>query len=113
MDNVTPLPKEITLKRDNLPLLAERYAAYMETQQTRDLCACEWVLHPDDAGKQPGYCRECGGDYAQPAHQGLPEAEETHTFRGVRMRKGEEAPLCPVHTKAGFALHFIAWSYTQ
>jgi hypothetical protein len=122
MDAAITLPSDITLKRDTLPLLAERYAAFMETQRTRDLCACEWIVHPDDMEHVPtnatstDYCRQCGQGANMPIHHSsrLDVADgATHTFLGIRMRKGEESPHCPVHTKAGFVLHFIAWSCHQ
>lgn len=84
--NIKPLPAKIVLSRDELPNLALEYAQMIATQNTLDLCGCTWVVHPDDVL--------------------LPTGQR-------RIRKGEEEPFCPLHTKEGFALYFIPWALEQ
>lgn len=62
-------------------VLIQGYLEWMEQAGTLEVCACEWIIHPDDLEKASGKRR--------------------------MMRTTEDHPLCPVHTKAGFLFYFI------
>jgi len=79
------LPKEgahIYINSSRLPDLVAEYVRLIEAERTNRICKCEWIVHPDDENK--------------------PEGQR-------RVRKGEAALDCPVHTKEGFLIGFFRW----
>src|ERR1700752_2367833 len=74
----------LSLPVANMPALVAEYVKAIEIEQTNKFCKCEWIVHPDD----------------------------THLAEGARrIRKGEAAPDCWVHTKEGFLLGFFDWLF--
>lgn len=72
--------KYISIPIVDIPAMAEAYVTAIETQRTNEWCRCEWIIHPEDGDKPKGK---------------------------RRMKRGAEAPDCPVHTKAGFLIYFF------
>lgn len=104
----TPLPIPFTLEQ--VPALAKAYSAAIEVEKTNDWCRCKWIIHPDDTAVARNRCRECGEKPTDEIHQGLDILGGCgHRFRGARMRKGDQAWDCPVHTKEGFIIYFFQW----
>lgn len=68
------------LPMDELHTLIGKYVHMIETETTNKLCKCEWIVHPDDTDKPKGK---------------------------RKIRRGEAALNCPVHTKEGFLLGFF------
>lgn len=109
----------LALPKRDIPKLAEKYFAAMETGLTEDWCRCPWVVHPDDRDVKPGECRECGAFKGGPIHE-FAELQfhdngdlANHKFVGRRMRRTDDAPECPVHAKEGMLLYFFEWAYNQ
>lgn len=93
--------------------LVHRYVQAMETEQSKDWCRCVWAVHPDDQGTKRGHCRLCNDPQNAQQHHGLPEDKalgDAHTFKGKRMRKVDDHPECPVHTREGLILYFFDWA---
>lgn len=82
------LPKEgnIYLRFDLIPDFVAQYVRLVEAETTNRICKCEWIIHPDDENKTEGH---------------------------RRIRKGEPALDCPVHTKEGFLIGFFRWVVTD
>lgn len=99
----TPMGEHIVIPLTDMPKLAEKYVTAMETEESANWCRCEWIIHPDDVKVKAGYCRICGAKQADEVH------EYEHDYRGKRMRRMDDAPDCPVHTKEGFLLYFLQW----
>jgi len=100
----------------DLAVWADRYLSAMETEESKNWCRCEWIVHPDDTRVKPGTCRECGGPPSAIVHHGLPEDFEqrlAHHYKGKRMRRGDQASDCPVHTREGFLIYFFTWVFEQ
>lgn len=76
----------ISIPALDIPDLAAKYFAAMETQKTDDWCRCEWIIHPDDVD--------------------LPKGKR-------RKRRGEQAFDCPVHTREGMLIYFFEWVFTN
>lgn len=76
----------LALPQRDMVSLATAYVAAMEIQNTKKWCRCEWIIHPGDTL--------------------LPEGNR-------RVRMGEPAPDCPIHTKEGFLLYFLEWVFTH
>lgn len=68
-----------------LPTLAADFVEILETNQTNEVCDCQWIVHPDDEEKEEGT---------------------------RRMRRGMPSPICPVHTREGMILGFFKWVMT-
>ena len=100
----------ISLPALDIPGLAAAYAEAMEMQETNDWCRCEWVVHPDDVEVKSGHCRQCGTKKNDPMHW---PTRGDHEFRGKRMRRGDQAEDCPVHTKEGMLIYFFEWVFTR
>ena len=108
--------KYLSLPLVDMPELATAYVQAMETAKTDEWCRCEWLIHPDDEKVNRGRCRQCGEKQDTEVHHGLPEDIETgmsHRYQGIRMRKGDQAWDCPVHTREGFLLYFFEWVKTH
>lgn len=75
----------LCLPRDQLPALAEEYIHMLDTAETKEVCACEWVVHPDDVDKPEGKRRIRAS--------GLPSID------------------CWVHTAEGKILGFFTWLF--
>lgn len=104
----------ISIPALDIPKLAERYIAAMMTEESADWCRCEWVIHPDDTEVKSGTCRECGIRRDKHWSTGKEIGENTHgVFLGKRMRRGEEAPDCPVHTREGLVIYFFEWVFSH
>lgn len=102
----------ISIPSMDIPALAEKYIAAMETEASADWCRCEWVIHPDDTEVKAGTCRECGERKGSDAHNKIDEIDpDRHHFKGKRMRRGDEASDCPVHTRAGLVIYFFEWVF--
>jgi hypothetical protein len=102
----------ISLPALDIPALADAYIAAMETQETNDWCRCEWIVHPDDVNVPAKHCRVCNQLKNADLHdEHAPEFG--HAFRGKRMRRGDQAPDCPVHTREGLVIYFFEWVFTR
>ena len=97
----------ISIPALDIPKLADEYIAAMETQETNDWCRCEWIIHPDDVRITANHCRECNHTKGDSVH------DDEHAFRGKRMRRGDQAPDCPVHTREGLVIYFFEWVFTR
>lgn len=74
----------LCLPKKLMPALVAEFVKLLELEQTNKYCTCEWVIHPAD----------------------------TELAEGMRrMRKGEPALDCMVHTKEGFLLGFTHWLF--
>lgn len=74
----------LCLPKQDMPALAAEFVKLLELEQTNKYCTCEWVIHPAD----------------------------TQLAEGMRrVRKGEPALDCMVHTKEGFLLGFTHWLF--
>lgn len=111
-DGVIPC-NYLALPHRDIPALVVEYVAAMETQETNDWCRCEWIIHPDDVKVADNACRECGHERTHDIHNADREPHYDHAFRGKRMRRGDQAPDCPVHTKEGFLMYFFEWVFTR
>lgn len=98
----------MALPVDKVPEAVKEYVAAIEAQRTNDWCKCFWAVHPDDENIPPSQCRRCG--YLRDDHTDTSEVT-CYNFQGRRMRKIEENPQCPVHTKEGFILGFFEWIF--
>lgn len=110
----TPATYMAIPERD-IPQLVARYVAAMETEKTDQWCRCEWKTHPDDIKIAPGNCRDCNRPakgHSRPL-DASDEVDGVHHFRGKRMKRGDQAWDCPVHTKEGLLLYFFEWVYKQ
>lgn len=79
------LPKKaayLYIDTNQLPELVAEYVGLIEKEVTNRICKCEWIVHPEDMNKEEGK---------------------------RRIRKGETALDCPVHTKEGFLIGFFVW----
>lgn len=105
----------ISIPALDIPGLADAYIAAMETQNTNDWCRCEWIIHPDDVNVSANHCRECGEKKEHDVHFSQYGEHDfmRHYFRGKRMRRGDQAPDCPVHTKEGLIIYFFEWVFTR
>lgn len=103
------------LPSKDIPVLAAKYFAAMESDESKYWCRCQWIVHPDDVGITKGQCAEegCGKPASAPLHQLIPGATNTHHYRGIRMRKGDMAEDCPVHTREGMLIYFFEWVFNQ
>lgn len=103
----------ITLRKAMIPAFAEAYIRWVETTPTPEICKCEWAVHPDDVTVQADKCRLCARVRDDAVHQvgddPMEFMEDTHNFRGRRLRLKEEDPLCPVHNKVGRVAGFFEW----
>lgn len=99
------------IPRLEIPDLAREYIAAMETEESAQWCKCLWRIHPDDVNIAMGDCRECGQAYTADIHNFPAEKEldDGHSFRGVRKKRIDDHPECPVHTKEGLLIHFVEW----
>lgn len=101
--------------RDILPLV-EKYIAAMETEESAEWCRCEWIIHPDDTEIDRGNCRECNMPKKAAVHQPDKlewQSDRDHPFRGIRKRRGDQDPTCPVHTREGMVIYFFEWIFTD
>lgn len=107
----------ISIPSMDIPALAEKYVSAMETEESADWCRCEWHIHPDDIGTTKGACRICNNkDRKALGHTEMPDHPGhyyDHKFAGVRKRRGDEAPDCPVHTREGMIIYFFEWIFTN
>lgn len=70
------------VQTDLIPEKVAEYVRLIEMENTNRICKCEWIAHPADEGKEEGQ---------------------------RRVRRGEPAIDCPVHTKEGFLIGFFRW----
>lgn len=104
----------VAIPKSDIPTLAEKYFAAMETEESAAWCKCLWRIHPDDQGIKPGHCRECNQPQKHEKHRGLPEDFEcgvAHKFRGIRKTMVDQHSLCPVHTREGMLTYFFEWIF--
>lgn len=110
----------IAIPECDLPALVKRYAKAMETEESKDWCTCQWIIHPDDVNVKANECRVCGYRkdarthaivYANTGIRMAVQAEGVHSFKGRRMRLGDQSPDCPAHTKEGLVLYFFRWVF--
>jgi hypothetical protein len=100
------------MSKDEIPGLVDRYTMAMELGNTTDWCSCQWILHPDDLRVSEGCCRICLQPMEDLVHDQSDKLLERHAYQGRRMRRGDQNPLCPVHTKEGLILGFFEWVTT-
>lgn len=100
----------ISIPAHDIPKLADEYISAMETQETNDWCRCEWIIHPDDVAVPANHCRVCRHSKGHFQHS---EEAKDHEFRARRMRRGDQAPDCPVHTREGLVIYFFEWVFTR
>jgi hypothetical protein len=115
MGNFTPKTENsletFTIPKAGIPELVKRYCAALEIGQTTDWCKCEWQIHPDDVAVPVGGCRNCGEDKSADYHH--EDNPEGHLFQGKRMRRKDNHPDCPVHTREGLVLGFFEWLFPK
>lgn len=66
---------------ETIQSLVMQWIDRIETAETKTVCLCPWEIHPDDV----------------------------HLKTGRRMRRTDNHPRCPVHTKEGYLLGFLEW----
>lgn len=93
-----------------MPELVTKYVGALETEESDNWCRCEWIIHPDDVKVKYGTCRECSHPREHAIHASEREPHYDHPYRGVRRRRSDTAPDCPVHTKEGLILYFLQWA---
>jgi hypothetical protein len=105
----------LSLPKFQIPSLVNQYIAAMETEVSDEWCKCPWIIHPDDQEVKKGTCRICGERKDRKVHDVDPEGLRlgVHKFTGKRMRRGDEHPECPVHTREGMVLYFFEWVFTD
>lgn len=82
--NESPVTSWLSIPLEELMQLVADYTSWVETAETKEVCKCEWIIHPDDINKKP---------------------EEGKR----RMRRGDTSLDCPAHTKEGYLLGFFEW----
>lgn len=119
------------LAKDQMPNLVSDYVNTIETAPTREWCRCEWIIHPDDVDIDIYNCVNCHHPRALHTEiEGLgfrcrkvvvtapnfEDEKECDCLGWVdppkrRMRRGEQDPICAVHTKQGFVLGFFEYLF--
>jgi hypothetical protein len=125
------------LKKADIPEMVKEYVSQMETQRTNDWCKCEWIIHPDDVELDIHNCANCHHprirhiqqigtesishcnviiEVADGLGEGVSDYDQCPCVTWIdppkrRMRKGDQNPECPVHTKEGFLLGFFEWVF--
>jgi hypothetical protein len=102
----------LALPKRDVPELVARYIAAMETEESAEWCRCLWAVHPDDQEIKKGHCRECNQPQKADVHT-VNADPDVHKFKGKRMRKADEHPQCPVHTREGMVMYFLEWAFTN
>lgn len=122
-----------SLPVDKLPDMVIEYVSAMETQRTNDWCKCQWILHPEDVDLDIHNCGRCHHpralhtemegmegctkQFGESVESGEPwiecRCEGWVDPPKRRMRRGDNHPLCPVHTKEGFLIGFFNWLYKE
>lgn len=82
LDEVAQIFVSIPLRY--IPVLTKIYVGKLETGSTTENCLCLWIAHPDDIEKP---------------------------FDEQRKRRGNQHPMCPVHTKEGLISGFLEFVY--
>jgi hypothetical protein len=110
----------LALPKRDLPELVTRYISKMETEESEAWCNCPWAVHPEDTEIKSGHCRRCGVRRNDSIHEFFdlmydPESGDmlNHHFKGVRKRRLDNHPQCPVHTREGMVLYFFEWAFTD
>lgn len=116
------LPVYVTVDTRTLSEKVSEYVAAMEQQRTNDWCKCEWIVHPADEKLDIHNCGNC--HHPQLLHITDEANDEYRCTSSVgckcnhwadppkrRMRRGDQDPECPVHTKEGFLLGFFDWAH--
>lgn len=93
-----------------LHALVTSYIGALETEASADWCKCQWITHPDDAEVPKDCCRVCLRKKNVLEHPAQFNMDGSHDFRGVRKRRDDEHPECPVHTREGLILGFFTWA---
>lgn len=124
----------LSLPIKGLPEKIKEYVSEIETQRTNDWCKCDWIVHPDDNEIDPDCCAKCGHPVSEHSasvifvdpdtleainytsacvHQGAVDCLcRTYTQPNRRrLRRGDQHPFCPIHTKEGFLLTFFEWTF--
>jgi hypothetical protein len=130
-ESVTPEPAMMysgtfVFDRSTIPSLVADYVAKMETERTSSWCKCEWIIHPEDVTIDPNNCNREGCHHPRMVHDAVVvdafDGNDTVTCskcdcvnyvqpRKRRMRRGDQHPNCPIHTKEGFILGFFEWVF--
>jgi hypothetical protein len=112
---VRPDTEFIAVPKQDIEYLVNKYVAAMETEESADWCKCLWAVHPDDQELKKGACRECGATKDSSIHKPSElewQSELDHQFRGIRKRRVDDHPYCPVHTREGMVSYFFEWVFT-
>lgn len=96
-------PGTISVTLADIPAQLRGYVHALEIGESTRWCKCLWAAHPDDVLIKPGHCRLCS------LSKGKHSTDTNHVFTGVRRRKIDTHPECPVHTREGLILGFIDW----
>lgn len=112
--NQVGVPLWLAIPKRDIPVLVEKYFELMEKGETEDWCRCPWKVHPDDQGTKAGGCiyPGCGEKKSADVHR-VNMDPGIHKFQPRRMRRMDDAPDCPVHTKEGMLLYFFEWALNQ
>jgi hypothetical protein len=107
---VRPNTEFIAIPVHELEFYANKYIAAMETEESENWCKCLWAVHPDDQDIKKGSCREC----KQPknSHMHDDRGDTYHPFKGIRKRRVDDHPYCPVHSREGMVTFFFEWIFT-
>jgi hypothetical protein len=108
----------LTLAKEQLPDLVTHYINALETGTSDEWCKCVWQIHPDDQETKSDCCRVCGNNaddhfQIQPNDHalGVLNVPVCTSFKGRRMRRIDDHPMCPAHSKTGLVLGFFEWVY--
>jgi hypothetical protein len=123
------------LAKDQIPDLVSEYVMRIETERTNDWCKCEWLVHPDDEDLDIHNCGNCHHPSLLHHKLLIPGTDQTeHCVKQIsydfdeddecdctkwidppkrRLRRGDQHPQCPVHTKEGFILGFFEWVFAE
>lgn len=102
----------LTLAKEQLPDLVTHYINALETGPSDEWCKCIWEIHPDDLEIRADCCRNCNDlrDYHTISACKVDDCNCTQ-FQGKRMRRKDDHPMCPAHSKTGLVLGFFEWVY--
>lgn len=103
----------ISVPQNDLLPLVNKYIEAMMTEESEQWCRCEWIIHPDDAAVKKGMCRICECDRKAGIHNEVTGSQHYHPFAGIRKRRGNEDPTCPVHTREGMVIYFFEWIFSD
>lgn len=114
----------LSLPKNDIRSMVAKYIDAMETGTTEEWCQCRWMIHPDDVDIKAGQCRNCRHsnvdhikeaphDDTSPCTAIVGDEDECPCtdYQSRRVRRLDDEPLCPVHSKQGLILGFYEWVF--